>query len=78
MGCDTTAMTLHGADRDGSNRSNGSLARSAPTAKRQPQSALYRLYLGVADGMLRGGHLEYRHAHTRAMGMPSAMPRWSR
>ena len=46
--------------------------------------------LGIADGMsiargwacryskrvpLRGGHFEYRHAHTRAMHMPSAMPR---
>ena len=52
--------------------------------------ALYRLYLGIADGMSiaqvwvcrhpklprrRGGHFEYRHAHTRAMDMASAMPR---
>ena len=26
----------------------------------------------------RGGHFESRHAHARAMAMPSAMPRWSR
>ena len=47
-------------------------------------------HLGIADGMpiarawtcrhskrppLRGGRSEYRHAHTRAMGVPSAMPR---
>ena len=25
-------------------------------------------------GMLRDGHFEYRHAHTRAMDTPSAMP----
>ena len=33
--------------------------------------------IGVADGMpiaRRGGHFEYRHAHSRAMGMPSATP----
>ena len=54
-------------------------------------AALYRLYLGIADGMSiarvgavpvlkltasgRGGRFEYRHAHTRATDMPSAMPR---
>ena len=27
--------------------------------------------------VLRGGHFEYRHVHTRAMGMPSATPRWT-
>ena len=51
---------------------------------------LYRLYLGIADGMSiarawacrysewpprRGGHFEYRPAHTRAIDMPSAMPK---
>ena len=41
-----------------------------------------RLYIGTADGMsiarvwaLRGGRFEYRHAHTRAVDVPSAMPR---
>ena len=35
-----------------------------------------RVDLGIADGMsIRGGHFEYRHAHTRAMDMLSAMPR---
>ena len=40
---------------------------------------LYRLYIGIADGMsvarvwVRGGHFEYQHAHTCAMDMPSAM-----
>ena len=52
-------------------------------------AALYRLYLGITDGApfarawarqhskclpRRGGRFEYRHAHTRATGMPSAMP----
>ena len=27
-----------------------------------------------ASEVLGGGHFEYRHAPTRAMGMPSAMP----
>ena len=28
----------------------------------------------TASGARRGGHFEYRHAHTRAMDVPSAMP----
>ena len=50
----------------------------------------FGLYLGIADGMSiarvwacryskrpprKGGHFEYRHAHTRAVDMPSAMPK---
>ena len=29
----------------------------------------------TASPPLRGGHFEYRHAHTHAMDLPSAMPR---
>ena len=34
-------------------------------------ATLSQLYLAIADG----GHFEHRHADTRAMDMPSAMPR---
>ena len=63
--------------------------RKWPAHKASVTTILHRLYLGIADGMpiarvwtcrcsrrppLRGGRFEYRHVHTRAIDMPSAMP----
>ena len=60
-----------------------------PATALGPVAALYRLYIGIADGTSiarvwarrysnwpprRGGQFEHRHAHTRAMDMLSAMP----
>ena len=66
---------------DATSAQRGSVNRRSPVVR--------GIYTGIADGMSiarvwvcryskspprRGGHFEYRHAHTRAMDMPSAMP----
>ena len=46
---------------------------------RRVQRALPELQSeGSISALYRGGHFEYRHAHTRAKDMPSAMPRLRR
>ena len=50
---------------------------SIPALSRHRRRHVHCAGVGVPV-LLRGSHFEYRHAHTRAMGMPSAMPRWKK